>query len=251
MTELLRMVPTPEDLLEMEVEDLAAIIMETRASFSQRPGFTIDGIRHQLYPLGRPGYPPATQSKVLLAIADALNWLQGQGLIMLNPGQPATWYMATRKGETIRQRGDLDVIRKAGVLDRNILHARIIEAAWPPFQRGKYGLAITAAYREVELAVREACLQVNPDFRKNLIGKNLIDAAFATNTGSLTDKELEPGEQEGMRFLFLGGIRFTRNISAHHDEDLTPEFTAKAILGADFLLDILDERVEALTCNIA
>ena len=79
------------------------------------------------------------------------------------------------------------------------LHARIEETAKAAFLRGEYGPAVFAAFKEVEVAVREASAASVTD-----LGVDLMNAAFKPHVGPLTDRGLPEPEQLALRALFAG-----------------------------------------------
>lgn len=51
-----------------------------------------------------------------LALAEALSWLVAQGLLVIDPSQPAQWYLLTRRAKSLRTRADVDAYRKGRML---------------------------------------------------------------------------------------------------------------------------------------
>jgi hypothetical protein len=80
---LLTLFPEPIELLAVEPEDLAGVLLEIIPSVSQSAGFTIEALLAQVYrPDGR-GYPPAGVSQEIAeALAEALAWLQNQVIVI-------------------------------------------------------------------------------------------------------------------------------------------------------------------------
>ena len=52
--------------------------------------------------------PQGTGRPVILAFAEALSWLTTQGLIVIDPEQPALWYRLTRRASGLRTRTDVE-----------------------------------------------------------------------------------------------------------------------------------------------
>jgi hypothetical protein len=50
--------------------------------------------------------------RAMLALAEALSWLVSQGLLLIDPNQPAHWYVLTRRGRNLRSRADVEAYRK-------------------------------------------------------------------------------------------------------------------------------------------
>jgi len=85
---------------------------------------------------------------------------------------------------------------------------------YPAFLRGDYDTTVFQAFREVEVAVREA-----GGFAPKLVGTKLMRSAFRPDdpekpnsiAGPLTDKSLPIAEQKGMADLFSGAIELFKN----------------------------------------
>lgn len=124
------------------------------------------------------------------------------------------------------------------------MHPSVVAACSSLFDTGHFSDAIFAAYRAVEMAVREAS-------GLELTGVNLMNQAMRRPGGVLRMSSL-PGqagedEQQGMRALFAGAMQGIRNPKAHghfslQDRQKTLEYLAFASL----LLRRLDDaaRVE-------
>jgi hypothetical protein len=109
---LLSIFPKPEDLLALQPEDLAGVIHEIVPGVMQNGMFNTGALLAQLFsPIGN-RYPPGVHEQVRLAIAEALSWLTNQGLVMLDPDQPAGWYRPTRRGSQLKTRADVEAFRR-------------------------------------------------------------------------------------------------------------------------------------------
>jgi uncharacterized protein (TIGR02391 family) len=119
----------------------------------------------------------------------------------------------------------------------------IATEVYPAFLRGKYDTAIFEAFREVEVAVREAGRFGPDDY-----GTDLMRAAFkpaekkgqVTTPGTLTDTQLPVAEQEAMANLFAGAIGLYKNPQSHRHVPAHPEDAAEVIVFASQLLWIVD-----------
>jgi uncharacterized protein (TIGR02391 family) len=81
--------------------------------------------------------------------------------------------------------------------------------------RGEYDVAAFLAMKAVEVAVRDAT-----NLGVEVLGKDLMRAAFHPERGLLTDMETEYGERQGRSDLFAGAIASYKNPGSHRDVDL-------------------------------
>jgi uncharacterized protein (TIGR02391 family) len=126
------------------------------------------------------------------------------------------------------------------VFHKHQAHSTIASKVYPVFQRGDYDVAVFLAFREVEIAVRQA-----GGFPHDLVGDPLMRAAFATAennkpVGQLTDTQLPVGEQKSMAHLFAGAFGLYRNSTGHRYVPTKPEEAAEVIMFASQLLRIVD-----------
>jgi uncharacterized protein (TIGR02391 family) len=140
----------------------------------------------------------------------------------------------------LQTRADFDAYRKAGLLPRGQLHALIAARVYPAFLRGEYDTAVFQAFREVEIAVRDA-----GRFPADLVGVELMRQAFravnrpnqaAQTPGPLTDANLPIA----MAHLFAGAIGLYKNPQSHRYVPTSAAETAEVVLFASHLLRIVD-----------
>jgi hypothetical protein len=62
------------------------------------------------------GFPGRYRRRAIVAVAEAFNWLQSQGLIMRDPEQPGEWYLITRRGAALRSRQGVDAFSEGNDL---------------------------------------------------------------------------------------------------------------------------------------
>lgn len=173
------------------------------------------------------------------ALAEAWEWMHYTGLIaedLVKQGEHMIF--VTRLGHEVARTGKTARLRANARLSLD-LHGSLAEKVRPQFLMGEYEMAAFAAMRAVEVRVRE--MSKSPP---SLIGVPLMNKAFG-NGGPLVDSELEPGEQDARRNLFVGAIGTIKNPTSHrevHYEDVTE--ASEAVLLADLLMRILD-RVPA------
>jgi hypothetical protein len=80
----------------------------------------------------------------------------------------------------LRKAADLEAHRKANLLPKDLLHPSIAQKIWPAFPRGEYDPAVFLAFREVEIAVRQA-----GGFEPIAHGVPLMRRAFHPSQGPL------------------------------------------------------------------
>jgi uncharacterized protein (TIGR02391 family) len=234
---LLSIFPEPKDLLALMPEELAGVLVETIPSVSQSAGFVMANFIDKLFPIGGAGYPPGVRGDVEIAIAEAMSWLETQGIIVRNPGQPADWYLLTRRGRELRSRADLEAFRRGRALPLDLLQKPLADKVYHLFLRGDHDTAVFQAFKEVEVAVRKAAKY--PD---GLLGRDLMQKAFHPETGPLRDTSVVSSEREAEMFLFSGAIGHAKNPTGHRHVNLSREEAARLIVFASHLLSIVEER---------
>jgi uncharacterized protein (TIGR02391 family) len=240
-------VPNAADILALEVEELAGILLLHLSSCEGvNPVYQYGGISQQnffnsLNPTSsqtRPEYGDR-QPEVNQALMEAWTWLQSEGFLVRNAASIGQ-FLISRRGQRLKSREDFEAYRKANLLPKAHLHPLLATKVYPAFLRGDYDTAIFQAFKEVEVAVRHAG-QIPHD----LVGTKLMRAAFATAknnqpAGPLTDAQLPSGEQEAMGHLFTGAFGLYRNSTGHRHVPTEPEEAAEVIMFASQLLRIVD-----------
>jgi hypothetical protein len=128
MATLLEIFPEPRELLALEPEELAGLVIELVPGISQWAGFRLDDLTAPVLRRSN-GYPQGNISlEVVLALGEALWWLENQGIIMRNPTQPvqSSWYIMTRRGRSLKTRIDLDAFRKGRTLPLDLLQESLV-----------------------------------------------------------------------------------------------------------------------------
>jgi uncharacterized protein (TIGR02391 family) len=244
MVSISSLVPVADDLLQLEVEELAGVLLIHLNSCRQgdctavqhglinRHNFFNDGLRSK-----KPEYG-IQQEVVDSALAEAWGWLEGECLLVTKPGNEP-WLFVSRRGRQIRSRDDFASYLTAHLLPKRQIHALIAGKVYPAFLRGEYDTAVFQAFREVEVAVRQAAA-----LPVTALGVALMRDAFRpvnnNQSGSLTDKQLPTAEQEAMVNLFAGSIGLYKNPQSHRHVPTHPEDAAEVILFASQLLRIVD-----------
>jgi uncharacterized protein (TIGR02391 family) len=235
---------TPDELLALEPEDLAAVLLEIAPSISQSAGFAAQDVMARLYPSApsMPGYPHNSRTAVELAVAEALSWLETSGLIVRNPSQPhGVWFLQTRRASRLRGRADLAAYRVAQTLPKELLRPDIEERVRSLFTRGDYDTAVFQAFKMVEMFVRKAA-ELPLDLQAQQVMRTAFHPAGKGGPGPLTDTNLPGSEQQGMSDLFTGAMGHAKNPPSHRDVKIFAKDAARLILFASYLLDLAEWR---------
>lgn len=240
---LLTLFPTPSDLLALEPEEFGGVLLEIAPGLMQNGLFNLHNFSSQLYMIVGPSYPQGSQRQVELAIAEAVSWLETQGLIIQDPSQPATCYTLTRRAKSVRTRTDVEVYRKGRILPVELLQPKLADRVWPLFLRGDHDVAVFQAFKEVEVATRRTANATGAGYPDDLVGVSLMRKAFHPETGPLRDQNRVAGEREAEMHLFSGAIGHVRNPVGHHDVNLSPQEAARLIVFSSHLLQIIEQRM--------
>ena len=245
-SKLFGLLPDAEQLLSLQPEELAGPLLISLEGLPQiDPVGLISDNQMSLEIDSNPQikYPNGCHEDVLLVIMEAWQCLLSEGFVAQKPNNlprytnptSTTKYFVTRRGKGIETLDDFQAYRKADLLRRHQLHPIIAEKVWSIFAQGSYGTAVLEAFKQVEIAVREAGGYTEADYGNKLMGK-----AFNEETGNLTDPCLHPDEKNARKLLFLGVIGAYKNPSSHRDVEFAPEEAAEIIIIASHLLRIVD-----------
>ncbi len=235
------LIPDQNDFLAMSLEDVAGVLMVHLNSYPDggnsvaqlgrisQENFFEDSFDRFPYP-----------DQIRRVLLEAWSWLESEGLLAREIR--TLGFFITRRGRSINSRADFDSYRKGGLLPKHQIHSLIAEKVYSAFLRGDYDVAVFLAFREVEIAVRQA-----GGFLQELVGEKLMRAAFAVPEGRLTDTQLPAGEQLAMAHLFAGAFGVYRNSTGHRYVPTQPEQAAEVIMFASQLLRIVDRAIPATT----
>jgi uncharacterized protein (TIGR02391 family) len=240
MPGLLEYLPTADALLDQEPEDLGAIILDI-VHKERGPRFALSNIEMPVWNANIPAYPHHKRQEVGRAIAEAWLWLQTEGLVMVDPEQPNGWFCLTRRGQRLRTSVDVEAYRHGNLLPSATLHPSLVEKVRPLFLRGDYELAVFQSFKEIEVAVRTAA-----SLPAELVGVDLMRAAFHSTTGRLTDKDVVEAERQALSHLFAGAIGHAKNPGSHRAVTIGRAEAAQLISFASYLMGIVELRSSAV-----
>src|SRR5215510_3928612 len=223
-------IPNPEELLKLDLEDVAAVILESLNSIEHlqlnRNDFAMARTVQE--------YPLACHERLLKALMTGWGYLEREGLIAEMPTK-AGWYFITDKGKTIRNRDDLNAYRASRMLPKYLIHPVIAKKVDAAFQNAEYDTAVFQALREVE--VRNAS-----GFSPTDMGAALMRKAFDPKTGPLRDDSAIDMEKLAISEMFSGLVGAYKTPRSHRHVVLNAAEAAEIIIFASHLLKIADAR---------
>jgi uncharacterized protein (TIGR02391 family) len=186
------------------------------------------------------GYPYHTKARVEALLNETWAYLSREGYIMPAPDTNGRngWMVLTSDGESVGSKEDFARIRAAREFPKSLLHPLIAKKVYSALMRDELDEAVFAAFKAVEVAVREA-----GGFKSTDIGVPLVRKAFDSKIGPLADQSHPEAEREALCHLFAGAIGSYKNPHSHRTVALTdPREAQQQVMLATHLLSIVDAR---------
>ena len=236
MATLYDLLPDVASILALEPEELAGLGLELiTAVDSNSPSRLHSTSFTSLETLG--SFPQQDRESIQYVMAEGWNWLIREGLIAPRPGDTSGWHFLTRRGKQLKNRKGLAAYANSVLLPRATLHPAIVESCWPAFIRGDYDTAVFQAFRELEVAIRNAGA-----FKPEDYGVVMARKAFHETNGLLTDHSKPAAEREALANLMAGALGSYKNPHSHRKVQLGAEEASEMVVLSSHLLKIVESR---------
>jgi len=245
MDTLLAFYPTAADLLAVEIEDIAPLLLKYARATMQHGMFQRETANEKATGRDNPltvecGYSNHDMPRLDALFSETWAWIEQQGLIASAPGYNGQigWMIFTRKGEAVSDAADFQRLRQMAALPKSLLHSSIAEKVWRTLMRNELDDAVLFAFKAVEEAVRKTAR-----FSSTERGVTLMRKAFDKACGPLSDQSESEGQREHLAHLFAGAFGYFRNLNAHETVGLTdPQAAFEQVVLASLLLRIVYDR---------
>lgn len=233
MQSIYSLIPEPDSLLGMEVEELAGYVMQLIQS-SNPKGRGMISTGNLISQEWLRDYPKEKINDIRFALIEALQWLKNEGLIEQHPGQGEGWVFITRRGQQVKDTIDLKAYRKRKILPKELLHTILVEKVWTLFSKGDYDTSVFQAFKQVEVTIRDSA-----EFNNDVSGVELVEKAYHPENGKLTPSNQTEVEKQATLDLFKSALVLYKNPITHHNVSFTAEEAAERIIFANHLLNIV------------
>jgi hypothetical protein len=170
--------PDQDQALKMSIEELAGcLVIHHRA----QPHFNVHNVMCEIdNPSGTLSQQPINYQRrnaYKEALVEAYGWGFTEGLFTYDPNQIVNnWWRVSRRGRLLNNSVDALTFAAREILPKAFLHPTIAEHAAPIFHAGRFDTSVFEAFKQVEIAVKQASA-VKAD------GATLMKTAFNSKDG--------------------------------------------------------------------
>jgi uncharacterized protein (TIGR02391 family) len=216
MPNLSEVIPDFDLLVTIKPHELAPVLLRLARDHLQNGMFTLDNVG-KAYSGGRSymtfGYHGKDDNQIERILAEGWAWLESEGLVIAASGMNGSngWKIFSRQGEKLAAGvANFDEFRAQTEFPKSMLHPFIADKVYSALARDDLDEAVFAAFKAVEIAVREA-----GGFADTDIGVALVRKAFDKHSGTLSDLSQPEPERDALSHLFAGAIGSYKNPHSH------------------------------------
>jgi uncharacterized protein (TIGR02391 family) len=241
MSNLLEIISDPDNLLAMAPEELSRILLNLTNQHLQNGIVQFSSLKAiidvSIYQ--KKNHTQNILIEIELALAEAWNWLMVQGILIPAAGVNGNngWVRLGRKARNLLELDSFYKYANSVAFPKSLLHPLIADHVWLDLARGEYDTAVFKAFKQVEIAVRQAS-----NFSQNEYGTDLMRKAFGKN-GALTIDDQSEGERDALAHLFAGAIGSYKNPHSHRTVAINDFLEAQEmVVLASHLFRIVESR---------